>query len=81
MREETVVISTFLDEDRLAGARFYLGGPIFILYINDRPLKPGPLRFTRNDGSVEERAQPQYHSKEMRFQLGKYVFQSIRFNW
>lgn len=81
MQDEKVVISTFLDENRLAGARFYLGGFIFILYLNDRELKPGPLRFTRKDGSVEQRPQPQYHNRAVNFQLGKYVSHSVRFLW
>jgi len=81
IQDEKVVISTFLDDNRLAGARFYLGGFVFILYLNDRELKPGPLRFRRADGSVEQRPQPQYHNKAVNFQLGKYVSHCVRFIW
>lgn len=81
VQDEKVVISTFHEDTHLAGARFYLGGFVFILYLNDRELKPGPLRFTRSDGSVEQRPQPQYHNKAVNFQLGKHVSHSVRFIW
>jgi hypothetical protein len=81
IQDEKVVISTFLDEQLLIGARFYMGGFQFILYLNDRELKPGPLRFIRKDGSVEQRPQPQYHNRAVNFQLGRYVSHSVRFTW
>ena len=37
-QDEKVVISTFNDEENLVGARFDLGGLVFILYLNDRRL-------------------------------------------
>ena len=80
LQDEKVVISTFLDHNRLAGARFYLGGFVFILYLNDE-LKPGPLLFKRKDGSVERRPQLQYHHKTVNFQLGKHVSHAVRFLW
>lgn len=80
-QDEKVVISTFNDEKSLVGARFYLGGFVFILYLNDRALKPGPLRFTQKDGRVEQRPHPQYHNRAVNFQLGKYVSHSVRFLW
>ncbi len=81
VQSEKVGISTFRDEDLLVGARFYLGGFVFILYLNDRALKPGPLRFTKKDGSVEQRPQPQYHNRACNFQIGKYISHSVRFLW
>jgi|SRR5882762_1239611 len=81
VQDEKVIISTFQDERLLVGARFYLGGFVFILYLNDRALKPGPLRFTQKDGSVEQRPHPQYHNRAFNFQLGKYKSHSVRFLW
>jgi hypothetical protein len=80
-KEEQVVISTFNDDRRLVGARFFLGGPIFMLYLKDREFEPGPLRFIGKDGSIERRPQPQYHNRAVNFQLGKYVSHSVRFIW
>jgi hypothetical protein len=80
-KEEHVVISTFNDDGHLVGARFYLGGPMFMLYLKNRELDPGPLRFIGKNGSVEQRPQPHYHHKFLNFQLGKYVSHSVRFHW
>jgi hypothetical protein len=81
VQDEKVGISTFHDDRFLLGARFYLGGFQFLLYLNDRELKPGPLSFTHKDGSVEQRPQPQYHNRAVNFQIGKHVSHSVRFIW
>lgn len=81
-QEEAVAIATFLNtEGRLAGARFALGGFVFLLNAGYRAFNPGPLSFMGLDGKVQRRPHPLYHLKNFSINVGKFRSHTIRFQW